>query len=328
MDTTSQTTRSYRVLSHEEREEIMVGKRAHESIRSIAGRLGRNPSVVSREIHKNSTEDGRYQAYWAHSRSARRRSKSRQRVRIADPRVRKYVRDKLELGWSPEQIAGRIRMDRSGLTVSHETIYQYVFKVERPLTEHLVCGRKRRRKRVNKKTRRVMIPERTSLEERPQQANDRSQIGHWEADTAVSRASKATLVVLQERALGLTLLEKTERCAPAQMNAAVEARLSGFAPQLLRSITFDNGQENRRHAELHTTLGVSTYFCDPYSSWQKGSVENAIGLTRRVWPKGTDYGLISKEEVATMEYRLNTRPRKRFGYLTPLEHALRVALTP
>ena len=112
------------------------------------------------------------------------------------------------------------------------------------------------------------------------------------------------------------------------MNKAVTERLGKLPPQMRQSITFDNGQENRRHHELRESLGVHTFFCNPYSSWEKGSVENAVGLTRREWPKKTDYALISDEEIAMLEYRLNTRPRKRFGYLTPLEHAACVVLSP
>ena len=328
MDSTTIAGRAYRVLVPEDREEIMIGLRGGESIRGIAGRLGRNPSVILREIRRNSTEDGHYQAYWAHQRSTQRRRSARRRERIADPTIRTYLRGKLELGWSPEQIAGRICLDIPGKTVSHETIYQYIFRKERSLTQFLVCGRKNRRKRVNKRARRVMIPCRTGIEERPEGANSREEYGHWEADTAVSRQSKEALMVLQERALGLTLIEKLPRCAPGEMNAALTSRLSGFPPQMRKSITFDNGQENCRHQELHTELDVATYFCNPYRSWEKGSVENAIGLTRRVWPKKTDYSLICEAEVSMLEQRLNTRPRKRFGYLSPLEYTLGVAFTP
>jgi IS30 family transposase len=173
-----------------------------------------------------------------------------------------------------------------------------------------------------------MIPDRVGIEQRPPQIEQRSECGHWEADTAVSRQSKAALMVLQERALGLTLLGKLQRCAPKEMNEAITERLRRLPPQMRQSITFDNGQENRRHHELRESLGVQTFFCNPYSSWEKGSVENAVGLSRREWPKKTDYALISEQEIAMLEYRLNTRPRKRFGYLTPFEYADRVALSP
>jgi IS30 family transposase len=305
----------------------MIGLRNKESIRLIAKRLQRHPSVISREIKANSTEDGRYQGYWAEQRSRRRRRKCRQRARLADETVRAYTYEKLKIHWSPEQIAGRISIDIPEKQVSYETIYQYIFKVDRSLTQYLLCGRKQRRKRRYKHANRALIPQRTGIEQRPHQINDRSEIGHWEGDTAVSRESKAALMVLQERSLGLTLLRKLPRCAPQQMNAAVIQRLKKLPQKWRRSITFDNGQENRRHFELHESLGVQTYFCNPYSSWEKGSVENAIGLTRRFWPKKTDYALISEEEIATVEYLLNTRPRKRFGYLTPLEYAAGVALS-
>jgi len=275
MQFTSYTTRSYRVLTLEEREEIMMGHRQSESIRSIACRLERNPSVVSREIKNNSTEEGRYQAYWAQKRSERRRRQSRWRKRIADRRVRHYVHDKLSLGWSPEQISGRIRLDMPDKRVSHETIYQYVFKTERSLTRFLVCGRKNRRKRVHKRTKRVLIPFCIGIEERPEHINNREEIGHWEADSAVSRQSKQALMVLQERALGLTFLKKLPRCAPDEMNDALTSRLGRLPEAMRRSITFDNGPENRRHYLLRDELNCKTYFCTPYSSWEKGSVENA-----------------------------------------------------
>jgi len=234
----------------------------------------------------------------------------------------------LPLGWSPEQIAGRIRLDLPDKRISHETIYQYIFKSDRSLAKYLVCGRKKRRKRVRKRDTRGRIRYRIGIDKRPEHVNSRKEPGHWEADTAVSRQSKVALMVLQERKLGLTLLSKLPQCAPAYMNKALSARLKNFPQILRRSITFDNGIENRWHYKLRKPLSIQTYFCNPYSAWQKGSVENAIGLTRRIWPKGTDYALISDQDVAMLEYRLNTRPRKRFGYLTPYEYAASVASTP
>lgn len=328
MQSTGPTTRTYRGLSPDDRGEIMIGLHNNESIRSIAERLHRNRSVIWRDIKTNSTEDGVYQSYWAQKRSERRRRECRRRDRIADRQVREYVHEKLKEDWSPEQIAGRISMDIPGKRVSYETIYQYVFKKERSLTKYLQCGRKKRRKRKNKRAKRIMIPYRIGIEERPPQIDERSEYGHWETDTAVSRQSKAALMVLQERALGLTLLGKLPRCAPPEMNQAITDRLGNLPPELCRTITFDNGQENRRHYELWESLGIKTFFCNPYSSWEKGSVENAVGLTRRKWPKKTDYALISDEEIAILEFKLNTRPRKRFGYLTPLEYAASVAFTP
>lgn len=328
MKDTSESKSLYRVLTPEEREEIMIGLRQNESIRSIAKRLSRNPSVVSREIKNNSTEDDRYQAYWAHNRSKKRRRQSRQRERIPDQIIRQYIREKLQIGWSPEQIAGRISIEIPGKYVSHETIYMYIFKKERSLTPYLVCGRKRRRKRIQKRVKRVLIPHRIGIEHRYELINSREEYGHWEADTAVSRQSKEALMILQERKLGLTFLQKLPRCAPREMKNALSTTLSGLPPDMRRSITFDNGQENRYHHELKKELNIDTYFCNPYSSWEKGSVENAVSLTRREWPKKTDYSLISEVDIAMLEYRLNTRPRKRFGYLTPLEVTQSVALTP
>lgn len=324
---TTKYKRKYRVLSPEERGEIMIGLRNEESIRSIAFRLNRNPSVISRELKTNSTEDEMYQSYWAQMRSNKRRRECRQKERIQDPIIRQYMQEKLKADWSPEQIAGRIKIDIPGKRISHETIYQYIFKKDRSLVKYLLCGRKTRKKRKNKRTKRVMITCRTGIEERPIEINNRSEYGHWEADTAVSKQSKAALMVLQERKLGLTILQKIPRCAPEEMKAALIDSLCDFPANMRQSITFDNGQENRKHYELHSEIGVKTFFCNPYSSWEKGSVENAVGLTRRKWPKKTDYALISDEEIAMLEYQLNTRPRKRLGYLTPMEYTLSVAFS-
>jgi len=328
MYSTVEATRAYRVFSHSEREEIMVGRRTEESLRSIALRLGRNISVISREIKANSTEDGKYQAYWANARSQRRRKRSRTRPRIRDLAVQEYIEQKLKLGWSPEQIAGRLPIDKPGKQVSYETIYQFIFKTRRDLTQYLQCGRKKRRKRKDPRKKRVLIPNRVGIESRPAHIDDRSEYGHWEGDTAVSRQSGEALMVLQERSLGLTLLAKLPRCAPTEMAAAVINRLKSLPSDMRCSITFDNGQENRHHTTMQDQLGIDTYFCDSYSSWQKGSVENAVGLTRRYWPKKTNYALIPDQEIAMVEHRLNTRPRKRFGFLSPLEYAATVALSP
>ena len=144
----------------------------------------------------------------------------------------------------------------------------------------------------------------------------------------LSRKSKTALMILHERKHGIILLEKIPRCAPEEMKNAVCERLGSLPPKWRKSLTLDNGQENRNHDAIRKELKLDTYFCNSYSSWEKGSVENSVGLTRRVWPKKSDYALLSDEEIATLEYRLNTRPRKRLGYLNPYEHAKSVAFTP
>jgi IS30 family transposase len=193
---TTKDKRLYRILTPSDREEIMIGLRKRESIRTIAKNINRNPSVVSREIKNNITEDNKYQCYWAQKRSERRRKVSRLRERISDYEIRSYLEEKLKQEWSPEQIAGRIKLDL-GKAVSYETIYQYIFKIDRSLVKHLLCGRKHRRKRIHKRNKRVMIPNRTGIEERSEAINNREEVGHWEADTAVSRQSKTAIMVLQ-----------------------------------------------------------------------------------------------------------------------------------
>ncbi len=145
--------------------------------------------------------------------------------------------------------------------------------------------------------------------------------GHWEGDAAISRTSKAALMVLHERKHGITITKNTPlRAGGNDMKEAVCVRLGSLPPKWRKPLTMDNGQENRFHDDMQKELKLQTYFCNPYSSWEKESVENSICLTRRVWPKKTDYALLSDEEIATLEYRLNTRPRKRLGYLTVIFH--------
>jgi len=167
------------------------------------------------------------------------------------------------------------------------------------------------------------------IDQRPDEVATRNTFGHWEADTVVSRESKAALMVVQERKSRLTLIRKLIRKTAKEMCKAVNRCLAQKPESMKKIITFDNGAENAEHEKISECLNVDTYFCNPYHSWKKGSVENAIGLIRAYLPKKTDFKKISVDEIKLIEHLLNTRPRKCLGFKTPLEvYREAVALTP
>jgi len=224
------------------------------------------------------------------------------------------------MGYTPEQVAGRLGLDKPGYKTNHESIYLFIYRERPDLIQYLPRGRRKRQKRSIKPGKRmVKIPNRTMIEDRPSEINDRLEYGHWEADTVVSRQSKSTLVVVRERKLQLIFIRKIPRKDARNMRYAVIDILKRIPQEFRKSITFDNGLENAEHQLIAKRLGVKTYFCNPYHSWEKGGVENGIGLIRRYYPKKTDFSLISDQEIKLIEKRLNNRPRKTLGFLTPLE---------
>ncbi|MDH4201006.1 MAG: IS30 family transposase [Spirochaetia bacterium] len=319
----------YQHLSPEEREEIACLLEKGLKKKEIAKKLNRSPSTISREIQRNSTEirNCRYRGHRAQMRSDERKSLSHKKFRLKDSRVKRYVRQKLKAGLSPEQIAGRIGKDLPGCKTNYESIYLFVYHDCPELTEFLVWGRRKRRKRAIKAGKRVVkIPNRVMIDKRPKYINERKSLGHWEADTVVSRQSKSSLVVIRERKLQIMYIRKVPRKSAKHMRQAVINILKKIPKRLVRSITFDNGLENAEHERIAKALGLKTYFCNPYHSWEKGGVENGIGLIRRFLPKKTDFSLIAHSTIRKIQYALNNRPRKSLKFWTPMER-LKIALS-
>ena len=314
--------KKYNHLSADERDEIAVLKAHGVSMSEIANQLGRDKSTISREIRRNSAT-GRRTAYY--SQSAQRRADLRwmgahQKERITDPVVRAYVEKKIREKLSPELIAGRIGIDHPGLSISHETVYQYIYAKARYLIPFLVRGGWVRKKRDHsRKHRKPHIPNRTDISCRPEAVSARKELGHWESDAMVSRQSKDTLNALVERTSRLTLLSKLDRNTSACTSEAIIKRLMKHNPALRKSITYDNGSENVEHEKVNAALGTDSYFCAPYRSWEKGTVENTIGLVRRWLPKKTDLRDVPNDKIVEIENWLNNRPRKCLGFKTPLE---------
>ncbi len=204
--------------------------------------------------------------------------------------------------------------------IGYEAIYQYIY-CEAP--ELIGCLARRHRKRYqrghSRRHKQSHIPERISLTERPHEAAGRNVIGHWEGDTVISRKSPAALQVLAERKSRYVQLTRLRRKTANAMKSAVILRFHALPADVRKTLTLDNGSENTEHREITRSLGTKTYFCTPFHSWEKGTVENAVGLVRRFFPKKTDFSLVGDAQIRKVETLLNNRPRKCLHYATPYE---------
>jgi len=319
---------AHKQLTIEEREEIQRGVWHKESVRSIARRLGRPHSTIVREIARNLPPERRqYTPRLAHERALGKRKIRGREERLKNDALRSYVVSSLKIGLSPEQIAGRAKLEGIG-SISHEAIYQFVYaQVHRngygyvkpgheDLRPYLARRHKRRAKMGMRKGRRVLRPDGKSIEVRPLVVAQRSRIGDWEGDSIESKNHGPGLNSLVDRRSGLLLLSKLSGKSASDTRAVVAARLRGLPAHTL---TLDNGPENLKWSEMEAVISADVYFAHPYCSGERGTNENTNGLVRRYFPKGTDFRDVSDEEIARVEYALNTRPRKRLGYRTPLE---------
>ncbi|MDP3795206.1 MAG: IS30 family transposase [bacterium] len=306
----------YTHFSKSERLELSILREKGYSVRAIANAMMRNPSSVSREIRRNRYGyTSRYDARNADHKAYRRRKYSKyQGMKInEDAGLEQYVVTGLKRYWSPQSIAGRLRRQTDGaVTIKADTIYKWIYSpYGQPYAQYLKSKRSHCRRRKGVKCARVLIKNRTSIEDRPDEVNTRSTFGHWEGDTMgrPKSASAATLVVVRER---------TSRVLRAVRVRRLKYAIEGFRALLdahAQSLTLDNGVENQRHEEL----GVPTYFCHPYSSWEKGSVEQGIGALRQFIPKRADLKDYTPERIRAILEILNNRPMKCLDYQTPNE---------
>lgn len=323
--------RIYQQLTMEEREKIQTGLWEGKSLRSIAFELGRSPATVSRELRRHcSPEKHQYTPRLAHERARSRIVSRGQRPRLKNMFVREYVHAKLQEGYSPEQIAGRLSIDHSGYKISHEAVYQYIYSQYHRGGYGTCTGAdlrmllKRRHKTRHPKKIPFLVQggvmqNRISIDARPAIVDARMEPGHWEGDSMVSRKSSTALNTIVERTSGLVFISKLKDGTGKETARVVTRRLCRLPQRLRRTLTLDNGFENARHEEIAKTLATQIYFAHPYHSWERGTNENTNGLIRWYLPKGTDFATIPEETISLIEHRLNTRPRKRLGWRTPLE---------
>jgi transposase, IS30 family len=314
-------------LSLDEREEISRGLAAGESLRAIASRLGRAPSTVSREVARNGGRS-RYRALPAERAAWTRATRPKQTKLSRWPGLRAMVEDKLELCWSPEQIAGWLRRrfpTGTVMHVSHETIYRSLFVQARgdlrhELTRQLRTGRAMRRPAgARLPDGRGLRPNTLNISQRPAEAADRAVPGHWEGDLLFGRGMSpvATLVERSTRYLMLVGLPDGHR---AELVAdALAAAITTLPRQLRRSLTWDQGHEMAEHARFTVDTGVAVYFCDPKSPWQRGSNENTNGLLRQYLPRHVSLRDYSQDDLDDIAAELNGRPRQTLGFKTPSE---------
>ena len=321
----------YKHLFVEERELIQLRLWEKKSIRAIAGELNRSPASISREINRNlPAVHYRYTPRLAHQRALTKRSSRGRQDRLKNERIREYVIKHLKKRWSPEQIAGRIK-EEINETISHEAIYQFVYaQIYRgghgsikigcqDLRPYLRRRKKRRTPKGARRCQRCLKPKGTSINERPKEVEQRIRIGDWESDTVESIDHRPGINTLVERKSGLVLITKLSDKTSEATVSAVSNRLSPLPQPVRQTITYDNGPENSQWQETEDCLSVKTFFANPYHSWERGSNENANGLIRDYFPKKTDFTVVSDEEIRYVEYELNTRPRKRLNWKTPLE---------
>ena len=300
-----------------ERDNIAILKAKGESNRSIAKKLGRSPSTISRELKRGVTQNGCYYPNASQSVIDNKKKRARRKRKTDDPKVQKYIKEKLENFWSPEIISAKIEEDLE-ISVCTDSIYAFIY--ENPeLTKYLTRKHPAKKPRKKKKTEKTLIPNRTGIEDRPNEANNREEFGHFEADTIVSRASLACLLVIVDRMTRKIKIKKLARKKADLASSSILFALKEYNISTLLSITYDNGSEFCAHEKVNEALKMKSFFCNPYSSWEKGTVENMNGLIRRFFPKGTDFAKITEEKIQQVEDWINNRPMKILEYKSPNE---------
>jgi IS30 family transposase len=317
-----------RYLSFAEREEIALGRAAGESMRSIARRLGRSASTISRELSRNVELGGGYRATSAHGFAYERACRPKPAKLATNARLRSEVEKYLGRRYSPEQIAGRLRRefpDDPEMRVCAETIYQSLYVQSRgalkhELTRSLRTGRALRRPSRKAGQRKNRIPNLVSIHERPVEVKDRAVPGHWEGDLIIGQRNQTAIGTLVERSTGyVMLLHLPDGYTPELVAPALAAKIQTLPDTVRRSLTWDQGPEMVKWEQVKMAADIAIYFADPHSPWQRGSNENTNGLLRQYFPKGSDLSVHSEADLDRVAAELNDRPRKRYDFAKPDE---------
>ncbi|MDE0830964.1 MAG: IS30 family transposase [Vicinamibacterales bacterium] len=314
-----------RYLSLAERTTVADLHRAGVSVRAIAEQLGRAASTISRELHRNADDHGRYLPATAQRLTLERRSRPSRTRRVArDEELRAVVSELLGKRWSPEQIAHELVIrfpDQPERQLCTESIYQAIYDPRNDLTRPAKRRRRRRRRRVQGLERCGRIANMAMLADRPAEVEDRVQAGHWEGDSIMGAGNRSAIGTLVERVTRFVILihVSTGRPAAEAMRDGVVAALGALAPDLRRTLTWDQGKELSYHQQITAATGTNVFFCDAHSPWQRGSNENMNGLLRDYFPKGTDLQHISPQELQRVADEINDRPRKTLGWARPAD---------
>ena len=332
-------------LTAQERDKITILKCEGLSIRKIAKILDRSPSTISRELNRKEAVyfRGKYIGSQTHINiNIKWRESHKKGFIVNQPfskAIKRYIKENLKLGYSPEIIAGRLKV-KYNISIHHETIYRYIYKtnMKNGLVKYLL---RRKLGRISRRIRELNrftctgtgknIPNRIDISLRPIEANLRLNFGHFEADTIESKKRRikdssgkikfkagSCLTVLVDRKTRIVRISKTTSKTAQATTTSIVTVLKPFANNI-HSITYDNGNEFSHHEEINKIFNIKSYFCKPYHSWEKGTVENINGLIRRFFPKGTNFDNISEEEIKYVEDWINNRPMKILNHLTPNE---------
>jgi transposase, IS30 family len=317
-----------RCLTLPQREEIGLGRARGESIRVIAETIGRAPSTVSRELRRNTDAQGRYRATTAHALAYARASRPKPAKLVTNLRLRGKVEHDLAKKYSPEQIAGRLKVefpDQPELQVSTETIYQSLYVQSRGALKHqltrcLRTGRAVRKPCRKPGQRKNRIPNMINVAERPAEAEDRAVPGHWEGDLIIGRKNLSAIGTLVERTSNYTmLLHLPDGYTPELVRDALAAKIKTLPEVLRASLTWDQGPEMGLWKKVAVDADIDIFFCDPHAPWQRATNENTNGLLRQYFPKSSDLSVHSADDLDWVAAELNDRPRKRLGFKKPIE---------
>ena len=327
----------YRQLQPIERMRIEIWKSENVSAQEMGRRLGRSASTITREVKRNTCQANDYQAHGAQWRHSCRRTAAKPKPKLhPDGVLWGVLCELLRWKWSPQEIAATLKRaypQQSQHHVSHETIYTaiYAYPKGELRKELIACLRQNRTKRMPRsrgQDRRGRIAEMVSIHVRPPEVDDRIMPGHWEGDLIKGAGNKSAVAVLVERVSRAVMLAKMPDASAASALQAFTDKLQSLQEPLRQTLTYDQGREMSRHAELTEATGVRVYFCDPHSPWQRGTCENTNGLLRQYLPKGTDLSVYSQEELDAIADSLNTRPRQTLGWMTPLQILAQVLANP
>jgi IS30 family transposase len=316
----------YRHLTIDERESILKMRSEQKNMTHIAELLGRNKGTISRELSRNLSSTDEYKPHLAQRYYGKRRIESKQPYRLEqNGRLRRNVRKKLKLCWSPEQIAGRLEIDRPNapkMRISPLTVYSWVRRDKAnggDLYTYLRQGHRKRRKKSGSDDKRGQIPDRRPISERPDVVDTRDRFGDWEGDSVVGKSHGSFIATHVERKSRYLLSGKMKDKSADSMNETTRRLFRKIPKSKRQTLTVDNGKEFAGFKEMEKSVGLCCYFADPYSSYLRGTNENTNGLLRQFFPKGTDFKKVSNVELDKAVALINNRPRKCLNYRTPNE---------
>lgn len=314
---------SYRHIKSDERTELAILLRAGHKQSQIARLLGRHPSSVSREIRRNSSKEGRYNCWLAKRNAKAKRLNANKRFRKLrhNKKLRRYIERKLKKYWSPEQIAGRLRLRYGKTIICHETIYQFIYKYREDLKKLLRCQKGKYKKRYGTKKRGRAREEakKKRIDTRPEVIDKRERLGDFEGDTIVGSGRKERILTHVDRKSGYLLADLLKKALAEAVKDKAAGRFRYLPKAKKHTVTYDNGHEFSAYELIERETGMDVYFAYPYHSWERGTNENTNGLLRQFFPKKSSFSEVTQEDLEKVVNLINHRPRKRLGYLTPHE---------